>query len=92
MYDSLVRYAASLHGMAKLELWPLLVLNVASMMRHCPCKRDLSESCDIGVLSTVRHDCLCNRDLPESCNTGVASMISLDFVVVSAMNLMTSYL
>ena len=24
----LVRYAASLHGMAKLELWPLLVLNV----------------------------------------------------------------
>ena len=30
----LVRYAASLHGMAKLELWPLLVLNV---LPSCSC-------------------------------------------------------
>ena len=30
----MVRYAASLHGMAKLELWPLLVLNI---LPSCSC-------------------------------------------------------
>ena len=65
-------------------------IGVASMMRHRPCERDLSESCDIGVSSTVRHDCLRERDLPESRDIGVVSMISLDFVVFRAMNLVTS--
>ncbi len=57
-----------------------------------PCRRehDLSESHDIGVSSTVRHDCLCERNLPESRHIGVASMISLDFLVFRAMSLVTS--
>ena len=62
---------------------------VTSMMQHRPCKCNLSESCDIGISSTVRHDCLRERDLPESRNISVASLISCNFLVCKAINLMT---
>jgi hypothetical protein len=65
-------------------------IGVLSMMQHRPCERNISKSRDIGVSSTVRHDRLRERNLPESRDICVASMISCNFVVFRAINLVTS--
>jgi hypothetical protein len=47
------------------------------VLRHCPRKHDLSESCNIGVASMMGH-CPCKRDLSESCDISVLSKVRHD--------------